>query len=277
MKMTKLHSPLKEALKGSALGALTFVLFFNIFVNVIPAARAQQAPLFSITLLAPTTNPIRRQHAALLGNALQSVGVSARVVYVTFSDLIDRLFPSDVADLGRTFDEGGFDIGFIGWGFTAPVPDIKSQYLGTPEAFPPTGNNYALYNSSEANDLLNRIYTTSDSTLQLQLFRQLSTVIFRDKPYLPIYMPSDVVARRPEIKIFGDPNVFSSMSTPFADLQYFSGVTTFTFAEAGDWTSLAPLSNSDSNSFYALFVYGATQGGLQLIDPRTNTFYKNEA
>jgi ABC-type transport system substrate-binding protein len=277
MKMAKLNGSLKEALKGSALGALTFVLFFNIFINAIPAARAQQAPLFSITLLAPTTNPIRRQHAALLGNALQSVGVSARVVYVTFSDLIDRLFPSDVADLGRTFDEGGFDIGFIGWGFTSPVPDIKSQYLGTPEAFPPTGNNYALYNSSEANDLLNRIYTTSDSALQLQLFKQLSTVLFRDKPYQPIYMPADVVARRPEIKIFGDPNVFSTMSTPFADLQYFSGITTFTFAEAGDWTSLAPWSNSDSNSFYALFVYGATQGGLQLIDPRTNTFYKNEA
>jgi len=275
--MKKLQSNIIKVLEGSALGALTFLLFMSTFVITIPAARAQQAPLFSITLLAPTTNPVRRQHAALLGNSMQSVGISARVVYVTFSDLVDRLFPSDAANIGRTFNEGGFDIGFIGWGFTSPVPDVKSQYLGTAEAFPPTGNNYALYNSSEANDLLNRIYTTSDSALQLQLFRQLSTILARDKPYNPIYLTSDVVARRPEIKIFGDTNVFSTMSTPFADLQYFSGVSTYTFAEAGDWTSLAPWANSDSNSFYALFVYGITQGGLQLIDTRTNTFYKNEA
>jgi len=275
--MKKLQSNIIKVLEGSALGALTFLLFLSTFVIAIPIARAQEAPLFTITLLAPTTNPVRRQHAALLGNSMQSVGISARVVYVTFTDLVDRFWPLDVADVGKTFDEGGFDIGFIGWGFTSPVPDIKSQYIGTPEAFPPTGNNYALYNSSEANDLLTRIYTTSDSTLQLQLFKQLSTVLARDRPYNIIYVTSDVVARKPEIEIYGDPNIFSTMTTPFSDLQFFSGVTTFTFAEAGDWQSLAPWANSDSNSFYALFVYGITQGGLQLVDTRTNSFYKNEA
>jgi ABC-type transport system substrate-binding protein len=260
-----------------ALGALVFILFFNSMFAAIPVVQAQQAPLFSVTLMAPTTNPVRRQHAALIANALQSVGVDAKVVYVTFSDLINRLFPSDTAKLGKSFDQGGFDIGFIGWGFTAPVPDIKSQYLGTVDAFPPTGNNYALYNSSQANTLLEEIYTTSNSTLQTQLFIQLSDVLFRDKPYIPITLTTDVVARDPNIKDYGSSKVFNTMATPFNDLQYFSGVTTYTFAEAGDWTSLAPWANSASNSFYSLFVYGATQGGLQLVDPRTNTMFKNEA
>ncbi|MDP2900380.1 MAG: ABC transporter substrate-binding protein [Candidatus Bathyarchaeota archaeon] len=266
-----------KAFTGVLLGFLTFILIFSSINISTPTPVNAASSLFSITLLAPTTNPVRRQHAALIANALQSVGVNARVVYVTFSDLINRLFPEDSTKMGKTFVDGGYDIGFIGWGFTSPVPDIKSQYVGTPEAFPPTGNNYALYNSSEANEILNKIYTSLDSAQQLTYFKQLSLVLNKDKPYVPIYLPSDIIARKPEIKLFGDANVFSGMSTPFSDLQYVSGVTTFTFAEAGDWTSLAPWGNADSNSFYSLFVYGATQGGLQLVDPRTNTMYLNEA
>ena len=266
-----------KAFQGVLLGFLVFILLFSsISVATPPEAKAATS-LFSITLLAPTTNPVRRQHAALIANALQSVGVDARVVYVTFSDLTARLFPEDSSKMGKSFTDGGFDIGFIGWGFTSPVPDIKSQYIGTKEAFPPTGNNYALYNSSEANALLNKIYTSLDSNQQLAAFKQLSLVINRDKPYVPVYLPSDIIARKPAIKIFGDSQVFSGMATPFNDLQYFSGVTSYTFAEAGDWTSLAPWTTADSNSFYSLFVYGATQGGLQLVDPRTNTMYLNEA
>jgi len=273
-----------------ALSVLLFTLILNLaFVSMagtqarLSEAQEQQqvtqgtTPLFSITLLAPTTNPVRRQHAALIAYALQSIGINARVVYVTFTDLVGRLFPEDPAKIGATFENGGYDIGFIGWGFTAPVPDIKSQYLGTPEAFPPTGNNYALYNSSEANALLEEIYTTLDSTVQLELFKQLSVVLFRDKPYMQVFVTSDVVARNPYIKIYGDANMFNTMSTPFNDLQYMSGVTSYTFAEAGDWTSLAPWANVDSNSFYALFVYGITQGGLQLVDTRSSTMFKNEA
>jgi len=266
-----------KAFEGITLGFLVFLLLYSSFITVPATKAAEQSPLFSITLLAPTSNPVRRQHAALIANALQSVGVDARVVYVTFTDLIARLFVDDPSTLGKSFVNGGWDIGFIGWGFTSPVPDIKSQYYGSKEAFPPTGNNYALYNSSEANALLNKIYTTLDSTTQLNLFKKLSLLINKDKPYLPIYLPADIVARRPAIKIFGDANVFSTMATPFNDIQYFSGVTSYTFAEVGDWSSLAPWANADSNSFYSLFVYGATQGGLQLVDPRTNTMYLNEA
>ncbi len=247
-------------------------------ISFSPFATAQDEPLFSITLMAPTTNPVRRQHAALIGNAMQSVGIDAKVVYVTWSDLIPRFWP-EKEDIGKTFEEGGYDIGFIGFGYTAPVPDVKSNYYGTEEAFPPGGNNYALYNSSEANDLLFRIYSTSDTTIQQELFKELSRLLFKDKPYCVIYYATDVHARDPDIKILGDSNVFSTMSNAITDIQLISGIETLVFAEAGDWTSLAPWQNSDSNSFYSLFVWGPTGGGggLQLIDPRTDTFYLNEA
>ena len=172
-----------KAFEGITLGFLVFLLLYSSFITVPATKAAEQSPLFSITLLAPTSNPVRRQHAALIANALQSVGVDARVVYVTFTDLIARLFVDDPSTLGKSFVNGGWDIGFIGWGFTSPVPDIKSQYYGSKEAFPPTGNNYALYNSSEANALLNKIYTTLDSTTQLNLFKKLSLLINKDKPY----------------------------------------------------------------------------------------------
>jgi ABC-type transport system substrate-binding protein len=263
--------------EGMTLGFLVFLLLYSSFITVPATKAADQSPLFSITLLAPTSNPVRRQHAALIANAMQSVGIDARVVYVTFTDLQARLFVDDITTLGKSFANGGWDIGFIGWGYTSPVPDIKSNYYGSKEAWPPTGNNYALYNSSTANALLDQIYTTTDPNAQLSLFKQLSVVVNRDKPYLPVYMPADIIARKPEIKIFGDANVFSTMTTPMYDIQFLSGLSSYTFAEVGDWNSLAPWNTADSNSFYSLFVFGATQGGLQLVDPRTNTFYLNEA
>jgi len=264
------------AIKGMTFGFLIFLLLFSSLLTVPVSNAAQQSPLFSITLICSTTNPVRRQHAALTASAMQSVGIDARVVYMGFGDLIGKLFP-EKSMIGKTFAQGGYDIGFLGYGMTSPIPDIKNQYYGSNAAFPPDGNNYALYNSSEANKLLNQIYTQLDPVKQLALFKQFSIVINRDKPYVNIYLTKDVVARRPEIKLFGDANVFSSMTSYFSDIQYMSGLTSFTFAEAGDWKSLAPWVNVDSNSFYSLFVYGATQGGLQLVDPRTQTFYLSEA
>jgi len=275
----KMESRKKTAkvFEGVLLGILVFILLFSSITFSPPATAQTQTALFSITLLAPTTNPVRRQHAALIASAMQSVGIDARVVYVTFDDLMNRLYPSDTSKIGKGFAGGSYDIGFIGWGFTSPVPDIKSMFSGTKDAFPPAGNNFYLYNSTEANALLNKIYSTLNSTQQLALFRQFSLLLNKDKPDLPIYLTTDVVARRPTIEIFGDPNVFSTMTTPFSDIQYMSGVTSYIMAEAGDWSSLAPWSNAISQTFYSEFVYGATQGGLQLVDPRTNAFYLNEA
>ena len=89
-----------KAFQGVLLGFLVFILLFSSISVATPPVKAQTS-LFSITLLAPTTNPVRRQHAALIANALQSVGVDARVVYVTFSDLTARLFPSDTSKIGK--------------------------------------------------------------------------------------------------------------------------------------------------------------------------------
>jgi ABC-type transport system substrate-binding protein len=266
----------KEVMKGVSLGLLIVLMLFSSLLTVPATNAAQTSPLFSITLICSTTNPVRRQHAALIANAMQSVGIDARVVYMAFADLIGRLFP-DKSMIGKTFADGGYDIGFLGYGMTSPIPDIKNQYYGSKEAFPPDGNNYALYNTTEANTLLNQIYSQLDPVKQLDLFKKFSLVINRDKPYENIYLTLDVIARKPEIKLFGDSQVFSSMCSYFNDIQYMSGVTSLTFAEAGNWQSLAPWTNTQSNSFYSLFVYGATQGGLQLVDPRTNTMYLNEA
>jgi ABC-type transport system substrate-binding protein len=268
----------KKSTKGLKI-ILTGILILSITLSMFtfaPVTKAEDEPLFSITLMAPTSNPVRRQHAALLGNAMQSVGIDAKVVYVTFSDLISRLFP-DKEDLGKLFDEGGYDIGFVGFGYTSPVPDVRSLYLGTEDAFPPGGNNFATWNNSEANELLTKIYTTSDTTLQDEYFQEFTRLVDKENPYITIFYSVDVHARDPNLMVHGDPDAFSTMSFPFDSIQYMSGIDTLVFAEVGDWSSLAPWENSDSNSFYALFIYGPTRGYKQLVDPRTDTFFLNEA
>ncbi|MEM2906092.1 MAG: ABC transporter substrate-binding protein [Candidatus Bathyarchaeia archaeon] len=257
------------------LAGIIFILAFTSLTIAVQPVKAEQRALFSCTLTASTGNPVRRQHAALIANAMQSVGIDAKLIYIIWSDLVNRMFGENYG----TFEQGGIDLSFIGFYYTSPVPDIRSNYAS--DSFPPTGNNYYHYNSSEADDLLNRIYTTGDTAVQQQLFRQLSKVIDRDKPVLIIYQPSSVLARSKDIKMLGDEDVFSSMTTPQRDLHLVSGVKTYAMAASNGFSSLAPWATSDSNTAYALYAGGGgayiVSGGLQNVDPRTDTFYKTEA
>ena len=230
-------------------------------------------------MIASTGNPVRRQYASIIAANLRSVGIDARLFYVNFDVLSNRMFFSS-AKQGDSFDQGGYDIGFIGWGFTSPVPDFRSNFDGRPAYLAPSGSNYALYNNAELNSVFDQLYATADPAVQKQLTDKAQEIVFRDKPYNYVYEPTDAIPINSKWTIWGTTGSSAAYSeVTFPDVQHWSGGNQFTFAEVSNVfpdNNLNPLSTPSSNSFYALYVYGAicySGAGLQDVDARTLQFY----
>ncbi|MCS4539757.1 MAG: hypothetical protein HYU03_03590 [Thaumarchaeota archaeon] len=115
-------STIRDTASGALLASLTFILVFSSF-PVQPVAAAT-SPLFSMTIIAPTSNPVRRQWAAIIANSYQSANIDARLVYVSFGTLIEHMFDQTSPTL---YVNGGFDAGFVGWGGGTVLPDIGTN------------------------------------------------------------------------------------------------------------------------------------------------------
>jgi ABC-type transport system substrate-binding protein len=185
MKMS--NKAFKNITEGIALALLIYVVSSSVVPMLLAPAYAQAPSLFSVTLIAPTGgNQVRRQYASIITSNLIALGIDAKLFYVTFPALSSRLFFSS-APAGSSFDKGGYDIGFIGWGFTTPVPDIRSNFDGRPAYLAPDGNNYALYNNPQLNALFDTLYGTTDVAKQVALTKQATQIIFHDAPYNYFY------------------------------------------------------------------------------------------
>ena len=265
----------RDLLKGIVLGTLIFLTMSATASIMFTTVSAQQAPLFSVTLIASTGNPVRRQYVTIIASGMQSVGINAKVFYMNFDQLFNRMWGLTDAPLGSTFAEGGYDIGFIGFGPTSPVPDFRSQFHSTSMA--PTGNNYALYNSPQIDSLLDELAKTTDVNKQVELTHQWEAVLFHDAPYNYIYAQTYAVPRDQSWTAYGDKNVYNAVTFP--DVEWWAGGNELTFAEVSNifpGGTLNPFATASSNSFYNLYVYGAVcyaMAGLQYIDGRDNTFH----
>ena len=274
------NKQIKEILQGIALALLVYVTMSSAIPLLIAPAYAQSAPIFSATMIASTGNPVRRQYASIIAANLRSVGIDARLFYVNFDVLSNRLFFSS-AKQGSSFDQGGYDIGFIGWGFTSPVPDFRANFDGRPAYLAPAGSNYALYNSADLNSVFDQLYATADPAVQKQLTDKAQEIVFNDKPYNYIYEPTDAIPINSKWSIWGTaagPKAAYS-EVRFPDVEHWSGGNQLTFAEASNVfpdNNLNPINTPSSNSFYAAYIWFqicSSSVGLQDVDARTLQFY----
>ncbi len=265
----------RDIMMGAILALAVYVMLFSSFAPMMTNAYAQSTTsLFTVNLIAPSSNAVRRQHAAIITQSMQAVGINAILTLVpTLSNEIPRIFSSNVVN---DFAHGGYDIAFIGWGATSPTPDSSfSNIRGDAADFSPNGNNYYLYNSSTVNSLIADMYSTPNQTRQVNDLYQIESTLLADAPFDVIYYTNWIIARSPAISDFGQKNAWNELSFP--DVQHISGVSTLNFAEASGVfpsSDLDPLPTTTSNQFYSLFIYGAEFEGLMEIDPRTTSYYE---
>lgn len=249
------------------------VLFTNVY--------AQTPSLFSVTLIAPTGgNTVRRQYASIITSNMIALGIDAKLFYVTFDQLSNRLFAA-TAPPGSSFSQGGYDIGFIGWGYTSYVPDFRGNFDGRPSYVPPAGNNYAYYNSPTLNGIFDKLYTSTDTATQIQLTHQFQDQVFNDAPYNYIFEPVSIVPRASRFTQWGNSTLYSDVTFPGGDLQHWGGGNTFTLAEAANifpGNNLNPAQTTSSNTQYAFYVFANIIGAaLQEPDPRCSCYVPGTA
>jgi ABC-type transport system substrate-binding protein len=265
----------RDILMGATMALAVYVMLFSTVAPMMTSAYAQTTTsLFTVNLIAPSSNAVRRQHAAIITQSFQAVGINAVLTLVPkLADEIPRIFSDSVT---QDFAHGGYDIAFIGWGATSPTPDSSfSNIRGDAADFSPNGNNYYLYNSSVVNSLINDLYSTPNQTRQFNDLWTIESTLLTDAPFDVIYYTNWIIARDPAIKDFGSQSAWNELAFP--DVQHISGITTLNFAEASGifpGSDLDPLPTSTSNQFYSLFVYGAQFEGLQEIDARNTQYYE---
>ena len=278
MKMS--NKSLKYLIQGISLALLIYVTASSAVPILFSSAYAQSAPLFSVTLVAPTGgNSVRRQYASIITSNMISLGIDAKLFYVNFDQLVDRMFAL-TASPGSSFAQGGYDIGFIGWGYTSYVPDVRANFQGGPTYFPPSGDNYAYYNSSTSNNILNQLYSSTNTATQVQLMHQFQEQVFHDAPYNYIFETIDPIPVSSQYTAWGN-NTAGINEVTFPDLQHWSGPSSLVMAEAANVFpsgTLDPGITASSNSFYSLYIYGNILGGaLQEPDPRCGCYIDGTA
>ncbi len=238
------------------------------FMFAAPASAQTQkvTPTIKITLLTPGANPERRQHALLITNNLNDLGMQAQRVLVPFSpDAYSRALDPAAADIGKTYDQGGFDVLFVGY---AMSPDPNPYALFDSSQFPPSGQNYYLWNDSTNDALCQAIIHETNATARKALLWQWQEYAYQQIPDITLFSTKEVVAFTPTL----DWKPFSLYHYPawpgVEQWNYTSGTaTSVTIAQTGPAGPAGQgLSVYHSTSYYDLTVSGCIYGELAGYD-----------
>lgn len=225
-------------------------------------------PKLHLTLLVPTSNPARRAWAALVQSSLQCLGMDVARVELPFSpNIYARSLTPPQNLVGATFDQGGYDILFVGQNLGIE-PDPWSLFHSSQYA--PSGQNYYLWNNAQNDNLTNLIKITLDRTTRLNYVQQWQVLAYNELPSIPIYYDKEVVA-------FGSAftnakNIFTTYHYPaWPPIEHLNGTkTSFTLAETGQAPGQGVIPEL-STSYYDLAISGEIFSTLAL---RNDTIFK---
>jgi len=152
-------------------------------------------PSLHITLLNPTSNPARRAWAAIVQNSLQCLGMDVARDEEPFSpNIYERALTPPITNLGKTFDQGGYDILFVGQNLLID-PDPFSLFHSS--QFAPTGQNYYLWNNTQNDNLTSLIKTTLDHDTRINYVKQWQVLAYNELPTIPIFYDKDSLQHIP--------------------------------------------------------------------------------
>jgi ABC-type transport system substrate-binding protein len=241
-----------------AIAILGILLVTTLYVTPAPVVNSATDTLFDVTLLAASdTNPNRRQWTQIVANSFRSVGINAQVQYLLWDICYDRCITPPPEIARKTFNQGGYDIFFVG---TTPG-NPAAPYLGTYQYYfssmIPPGSNMYWYNSSDFDHWMQvamvKGYTVEGSTA----YKNAQSFLFNDQPNPMILFMTAVFAASNSVNFHGSEWLFDNIG-PVP--QYCSGVTSLTLASPS--ASYQDLLQPLSNSWYDTLVYYPLYNGL---------------
>ncbi len=248
---------LHKKYKGIILGLLLLISAF-----LLPAAflARGQTPLFRVTLMVPSTNPSRQLWAEVIQQNMIDAGIDAVRVIQDWGTMYDRGLDPPPEVVGKVYDEGGFDMLFVGYA-QGIDPDPFSIYHSS--QLPP-GQNYYLWENEENDRLSKLIKETVDRNELEQYCKEWQKLAYEEQPSITIKYDQEVVVFDPTA-LMGEP--FELLHYPAWprvaewELNPSTTQTTIVLAQTGP----APeegLNNWVSTSYYDLAVFGAVFNSL---------------
>ncbi len=256
---------------GISKKALTVVLIFALAASMmaptISVVKAQHSSLFQVTIIAPgNANLLRRQWSQVFASNLQQLGIDANVVYLDWTSVYDRALTPSADMVGKTYDQGGFDILALGW-TPGLIPEPRQTYYGgDPAFFAPTGQNYYLWNDPQSNSLLDQFITSTSDSDRASALTQWQQVYFDQVPASQIMYQQAPVVVSPHIGGLMTPVTGGGEGWLYFNAQPYpqlltrdDGKTSITYCSTGSIDALNP---PESDSWYDVIVAAPIFDGL---------------
>ena len=246
--------------KKKALIICLLLLTSAFSLPAITFVQSQGEPLFSITLIVPGPNPLRKAWAEVVENSLDSAGINAIRVELDWDTVYARALDPNASVVGRVYDDGGFDALFVGYALGI---DPNPFELYDSNLMPP-GQNYYLWNNSESDRLGRLIKETVDENTRLGYVKQWQALALAEQPSATILYTQEVVGYDPT----------ALMPEPFQTYHYpvWPGVEKWKLNPTTTQTDIvlaqtgpAPVEGLNpwvTTSYYDLTVWGAVFDGL---------------
>lgn len=169
----------KEILAIAMLG----IMIVSSFAFVQPVVVAADDGIFKITMIAPgSANLLRRQWGLIIANSFQSVGIDAKMVFMGWGSVYDRCLTPAAENIGKLYDEGGWDALFIGWSPGSPSTPFLGSYQCYYSTNTPPGSNQLLWNNATSDALLGTMITEGYNAEGIQAFKDWQLVQYQDVP-----------------------------------------------------------------------------------------------
>jgi peptide/nickel transport system substrate-binding protein len=140
---------------------------------------------FKFELLYNSSNPVRRQIASYVADALAGAGIVAEPTPIEWVDLLQRT------------KERRFDAVVMGW--AGVIEDDPTQIFHS-SAIAGTGDNFVQYSNPKLDAQIEKAKTTMDDAARMKLWHQVHRTIAEDQPYSFLCADWDLAAASKRIK-----------------------------------------------------------------------------
>jgi ABC-type transport system substrate-binding protein len=269
-------------LNGTAQGVLLGVIAFVLVSSAMPltaTAASSSGPLFSMTLIAPTSNPTRRQWASIITQSLDSINIGANLVFINFDELLADFFNCPAGCPPPTYANGGFDAGFVGFGGGSPLPDFGTQNvivyrdIGAGDV-PPIGSNYYFFDNSTYNQLALQYDQTFTQADRIPILQHMLAIVEQQEPTMILFYPTSVYAWASDLQSWGGSSIdATTANSDYSHWKCTDACTTLNIAETGDIGGINVFPTAAQNSYYSAYLYYPVQACGECLDPRTTSYF----
>ncbi len=242
---------------------LGIALLIIVSASTIPASAAvgDVIPAFYINLLSPNTNPARNQWASLMENQLPKIGIGIAFHESTgWGNIMPRTWSYPVGEEGKydyipTYDQGGFDILFVGWSWGL---DWDPTGLYDTASMVPKGDNMYQYSNPTYDSKLLEYTSELDDTARIAKAHELQAILYDDLPAITIVYPRDLYGFSDKLSGI-DPILLSSTSARYENWKTSDAKKTITMAIPAELTEY---NLYVQESYYDALWMAATNYGL---------------